>query len=267
MCGILGADGVLSQRRYRGIAPECKIICGKVLDSKGNGDIEKLILAIEWVLQLRREYPIRVVNISIEIGNERRGKLLQYQEVFGLMEQLWKEDVAVVIAAGNKGPDSMSISPLGTLTHCICVGCHDEEFRGRDGKTCMEYSGRGPFSILDKSQIGMFSSKKPDIVAPGTQIVSCCHRFRLWRKQYYNAYIEKSGTSMATPVVSGALALAMQKYPQITNEDLKRNLLLSARDLGEKWCIQGAGMLDIHKFLSFCERESAVNKGVIGIME
>ncbi len=240
---------MLSNGRYQGIAPECKLICGKVLDSKGNGDLSKLLQALEWVISLRKYYPIRLINISIEMGNEQLWKPEEYQQLLRMIELLWKENVIVVVAAGNRGPDSMSVSPLGVSAHCICVGCHDEDFKGRDGKSCMEYSGRGPANVLDGIILGKDALKKPDIVAPGTQIMSCCHRLQMRGKKYVNAYIEKNGTSMATPIVSGALALALQKYPQITNEDLKRTLLESARDLGDKWCIQGAGMLDIHKFL------------------
>ena len=54
---------------------------------------------------------------------------------------------------------------------------------------------------------------------------------------------------MATPIGSGALALCLQKYPQITNTQLKRVLLSSSRDLGQNWNVQGAGMLQIDKML------------------
>ncbi len=250
MCGILAGSGRLSKGRYQGIAPECGLICGKVLDEKGNGDLAKLLQALDWVLTLCKYYPVRIINISIEMGTEQSWKLSEYQQLLQMMEHLWKENIITVVAAGNRGPDSMSVSPLGVSPHCICVGCHDEGFKGRDGKNCMEYSGRGPANVMEGIFLGKSALKKPDIVAPGTQIMSCCHRIQSRRQQLYHAYIDKSGTSMATPIVSGALALGVQKYPQITNEDLKRNLLLSARDLGDKWCIQGAGMLDIHKFLS-----------------
>ena len=254
MCGILAGSGRLSNRKYQGIAPECKLICGKVLDAKGNGDLLKLLQALEWVIALRKYYPIRLINISIEMGNEQPWKPEEYRQLLQMLDFLWQENVLVVVAAGNRGPNSMSVSPLGVSTKCICVGCHDEDFKGRDGKNCMEYSGRGPVNVLEGIRLGRDALKKPDIVAPGTQIMSCYHGLHMRGKKYVNAYIEKSGTSMATPIVSGALALALQKYPQISNEDLKRNLLNSARDLGEKWCIQGAGILDIHKFLYMLSR-------------
>ena len=84
--------------------------------------------------------------------------------------------------------------------------------------------------------------KKPDIVAPGTDIVSCSHKLA-------SLYVPKSGTSMATPMVSGACALFLQKYPETTNIQLKRCLLTSARDLGEPWNIQGAGKISVKRLL------------------
>jgi serine protease AprX len=59
--------------------------------------------------------------------------------------------------------------------------------------------------------------------------------------------VKKSGTSMATPIVSGAAALLLQKYPYMNNEQVKRKMVYSARDLGEAWNKQGWGMLDIQR--------------------
>ena len=85
---------------------------------------------------------------------------------------------------------------------------------------------------------------KPDIVAPGTDIVSCGAHFRT------TPYISKSGTSMSAPIVSGACVLCLQKYPQLTNRELRRLLLGSAMDMGESWGVQGAGMLRIDRLLA-----------------
>ena len=57
--------------------------------------------------------------------------------------------------------------------------------------------------------------------------------------------MKKSGTSMATPIVSGAAALLLQRYPDLHNEEVKRKMIYSARNLGEDWSKQGWGMLDI----------------------
>ncbi|MDE6619048.1 MAG: S8 family serine peptidase, partial [Lachnospiraceae bacterium] len=89
--------------------------------------------------------------------------------------------------------------------------------------------------------------KKPDIVAPGTDIISCSYHYGT------KLYIAKSGTSMSAPIVSGACALCLQKYPQLTNKELRRLLLGSAADLGQSWSVQGAGMLQIDRLFAQAE--------------
>ena len=85
--------------------------------------------------------------------------------------------------------------------------------------------------------------KKPDLVAPGTDIVSCNSKYTV------TPYVAKSGTSMSAPVVSGACALCLQKYPKLSNAELRRMLLASSADLGQSWSVQGAGMLQIDRLL------------------
>jgi serine protease AprX len=68
--------------------------------------------------------------------------------------------------------------------------------------------------------------------------------------KFRNGYVEKSGTSMATPIVSGALALLMQKYPGLDNETAKQRLQYTATDLGEPWNKQGWGMVNVRRMLS-----------------
>ena len=89
--------------------------------------------------------------------------------------------------------------------------------------------------------------KKPDILAPGTDIVSCNYHYAT------KPYIAKSGTSMSAPIVSGACALCLQKYPRLTNKELRRLLLGSAADLGQSWSVQGAGMLQIDRLFAQAE--------------
>ena len=91
--------------------------------------------------------------------------------------------------------------------------------------------------------LGANPLKKPDLVAPGTDIVSCNSKYTV------TPYVAKSGTSMSAPVVSGACALCLQKYPKLSNAELRRMLLASAVDLGQSWSVQGAGMLQIDRLL------------------
>ena len=100
------------------------------------------------------------------------------------------------------------------------------------GRTAI--SGRGPTSEC---------ICKPDLVAPGNRILSCAPGTDF-------AYGVKSGTSMSTPLVSGAAALLLQKYPTLTNVEIKRCLKESARDLGLPRNLQGSGELDMKQALT-----------------
>lgn len=248
VCGVLAGNGAASRGRYRGIAPECLLLCGKVLDRKGGGNLKNLIQGLEWVIALRKRYPIKVLNISIEMESDESIDKDEWQLFKTYMETIWASDILIVAAAGNKGPNLMTLSPIGECASCICVGCHDGDYKGKGSRLCNEYSSRGPGRDLDNriSNPKCISNplKKPDIVAPGTDIVSCNYKYAL------SPYVAKSGTSMSAPIVSGACALCLQKYPGLGNQDLRRMLLNSAQDLGESWSKQGAGMLRIDQLLA-----------------
>lgn len=237
VCGILCGSGAMSGGRYRGMAPETALVVGKVLDENGDGSTEVMLEGLDWVLQIRRKYGIRIVNISIGIGSmqeQDKERCLQDK-----IEELWQSGILVVCAAGNKGPGEGSISAVGGK-QAVTVGCHDGSYGPGNEKSCERYSGRGIAGSL---------IRKPDLVAPGTDIVSCNLHFQESRSGIRNPYVAKSGTSMATPVVSGAAALAFQKYSDMTNEECKRKLQFSAVDLGLPWNQQGWGMLHVKRLL------------------
>lgn len=242
VCGILAGTGSASAGRYRGIAPECMLVCGKILDDKGGGSLQNLLKGLQWILEVRKALSIKILNISVEMGKDAKLDKDELKLMHEYFDCLWKEGMLIVAAAGNHGPDPMSISPISENGCCICVGCNDEGYVGKNGKSCSDYCGRGPGKGIIKSSRLDNPLKKPDIVAPGTEIMSCSNRLK-------PLYVPKSGTSMATPMVSGACALFMQKYPDATNIQIKRCLKLSARDLGETWNVQGAGMLSVRRLL------------------
>lgn len=238
VAGCICGSGGVSHGKYKGIAPQSKLIVGKVLDYKGDGSIEHMCRGIEWILSMQLQYDIRILNISIGMGEEA-----QQEKMNTLLEgidEAWNRGLLVVCAAGNMGPKPMSISPIGARKKVIAVGCHEGGFFGNREHLCEDYSGRGPSS---------YAIKKPDIVAPGTDIVSCNSGIEKRGRMYQNAYTAKSGTSMATPIVSGGLALLLQKYPFYSNEQARRKLQYSARDLEEPWNKQGWGMIQIDKLL------------------
>ena len=238
VCGILCGSGELSGGRFRGMDPNAKLVVGKVLDRKGEGSCDSMQKALEWVLHVKNRYGIRILNISVGIGDlKERYKEQMLRES---LEMLWEHNILVVCAAGNAGPEDGSISEMASSRKVLTVGCHDGRYCKNDPGRCETYSGRGrKYGVV----------RKPDIVAPGTRILSCN---AFWRKQsgrILTPYIAKSGTSMATPVVSGAAALAIEQYPWISNEEFVRLLSLTATDLGEPWNKQGFGMLNVRRLL------------------
>lgn len=238
VCGIVCGSGELSGGRFCGMAPEAKLVVGKVLDRQGEGSCDSMQEALEWVLRVKNRYGIRVLNISVGIGDLK--ERYKEQMLRKSLELLWDHNILVVCAAGNTGPEDGSISEMASSRKVLTVGCHDGRYCKNDPGRCETYSGRGRRYDV---------TRKPDIVAPGTRILSCNAFWQNRNGRIYRPYVAKSGTSMATPIVSGAAALAMEKYPGITNEEFVRLLSLTATDLGEPWNKQGFGMLNVRRLL------------------
>lgn len=237
VAGCVGGSGYASRGLYRGMAPACQFCVGKVLDQNGEGCIESMSRGLMWVLENHVRYRIRVLNVSLGIGTS--GEMERMEELVGLLDKAWEKGIVVVCAAGNNGPKEGTISPLGSSRKVITVGCHEGGYFGSRRDLCENYSGRGDSNML---------YRKPDVVAPGTDILSCNIQWKgNDRIGYRNAYTRKSGTSMATPIVSGAAALFLQKYPMTNNEQVKRKMIYSAHDMGDSWNKQGWGMLDVEK--------------------
>lgn len=224
VAGIIGGDGRSLKGRFTGIASECNLIGVKILDRRGNGAIENLVKGIEWVLSNQKFYNILVANISIgmfpKVGAQEKNALIQS------VEQLWDEGIVVVAAAGNNGPRPGTITYPGISRKIITVGTVQEKQNQK------LFSGRGPTP---------FCVMKPEIIAPGFRIMSC--------RNDNNSYVSKSGTSMATPVVSGAVACLLEKYPFLTPVEVKMRLYDSAKDLGYPKHVQGWGQLWMPDFM------------------
>lgn len=224
VAGLVAGDGTASMGKYRGAAPGCGIIALKVLDRYGTGSQDDVLRALRWIRENRQQYRIRVVNISVGTTcNSKRSHARLLESV----EQLWDEGVVVVTAAGNQGPRPGSITAPGSSKKVITVGSSDL----LEGRSAI--SGRGPTAEC---------VCKPDIVAPGNKIMSCVPG-----KPY--SYGVKSGTSMSTPLVTGAIACALEKNPALTNTDIKTMLMNSAEDMGLPQNLQGWGKFNRRKFL------------------
>ena len=239
VAGCLCGNGKCSNGLYAGIAPGCRLVVCKVLDERGDGNVAAMIEGIRYVLDTRRIYHTRILNISVGIGSIREAAL--EQELLSWIAKAWNAGLFVAVAAGNNGPAPDSVSVMGLQAHVVSVGCHDGRQTPGHKNACAAYSGRGPANGR---------VKKPDLVAPGSGIVSC----NAWyRKNHFcsvnHPYTAKNGTSMAVPAVSAAAALLWEKEPHLTNEQVRERLLYHAQDLGENWGMQGWGMLHVGRTL------------------
>lgn len=234
VAGILAGSGKMSGGVYAGMAPEAELLIGKVLDQDGNGTVENVIEGIRWILALRHDKKIRIVNISVgtQPGLDRKEEKLLLEAV----ESLWDAGLIVVVSAGNYGPEEGSVAVPGSSRKVITVGAADAvTTRNREMQKKWNYSGRGPTECC---------VVKPDVTAPGTSITSCSGNYV---NRFKKPYVAKTGTSMATPVVSGAIACLLSKYPDMTNVEVKLKLRESCVRSGADY--QGWGMLNVQRLL------------------
>lgn len=233
VCGILAGSGKASDGLYKGIAVCSNLIVIKVLNNQGNGQLDTLLSALEWILKYGSEYSIRIVNISISVTkncslNSNRMKLFRLNN---LLYRLYEKNILIVTAAGNEGPDNDSISVLGNQDYTLCVGCHDGDYKSRSDKLCEQYSGRG---------YACYSMMKPDVVAPGTEIVSCSGKNR-------HGYTSKSGTSMSCPIISGVAANLMELLGNVSVDSVANIIRMGTTSVNTPRNQQGYGMIDCKK--------------------
>lgn len=235
VAGILAGNGKVSDGTCAGMAPRAELLIGKVLDREGNGNVDNVISGIRWVMKSAASYKIRIVNISV--GTQPDLAQRQKDRLQEAVEELWDMGLIVVVSAGNYGPRSGTVVVPGNSRKVITVGVPDSlSSFPVSRKERVNYSGRGPTNecII-----------KPDIFAPGTGILSCNSRFAFPGEP---PYIMKSGTSMATPVVSGALACLLSKYPDMTNVEVKLKLRESC--IKAPGTESGWGLLNVEKLMS-----------------
>lgn len=244
VAGIACGNGTNSNGLYCGIAYESNLIGVKILDKEGKGNTSKVLAGIQWIVDNKDKYNIRIANLSI--GSPGSNSL---DPLVKAVNAAWDYGIIMTIAAGNNGPKNSSITSPGISKKAITVGSSDDsESVTIWGSSQKNFSGRGPT---------LECVIKPDIVAPGANIVSCLSPIAYIDSSNTEGvkivdknYLQLSGTSMSTPIVTGAIALLLQKYPSLTPNDVKYMLKYSTTDLGYPKNQQGWGLIDIEKLIS-----------------
>jgi serine protease AprX len=254
VAGIVAGSGYDSYGERAGVAPRANIIALKALDHEGKGKISSIIAALDWAIQNRVQYNIRVINMSLGAGVFES---YNTDPLTLAAKRAVDAGIVVVAAAGNMGkalnglPQYGAISAPGNAPWVLTVGASSTQGTTdrRDDKMAT-YSSRGP-TMID-------FGAKPDLVAPGTGTVSLSTQnslFYLTKTSFlvsgkrfgllYQPYLTLSGTSMATPVVAGTVALMLEANPKLTPNMVKAILQFTSevkRDYD--FLTQGAGFLN-----------------------
>jgi len=267
---IAGQRGRAAETRdYRGVAPGAYLLNLRVLGDDGSGMASDVIEAIEWSIEHRREYRIRVINLSIGAP-----VMQPYRDdpLCEAVEKAVRAGITVVVAAGNLGRTLDGKSVYGAITtpanspYVLTVGAIDTHGTPqRSDDTLATYSSKGPtrFDLV----------LKPDLAAPGSHIASAeavgGYLSRTYPERHVagtgaNAYMQLSGTSMSAGVVSGAVALLLEQRPSLRPGDAKAVLQLTSSFLPAAGLVgAGAGEVNVLAAVGFL-KNGHLNSTAIG---
>jgi subtilisin family serine protease len=249
----------------RGVAPECQIVSLRVLDHNGEGQSGDVIRALAYIRETVNKNPkmLRIHGVNLSLGYEFDAEMFACGQspLCAEVDRLVQSGVVVVAAAGNTGYGtaqsdvrltrlgmSSSINDPGNAARAVTVGATHREFPHTYGVSY--FSSKGPTGD---------GRLKPDLVAPGERITSCAAGKKLTdlqiklgarkgrAKSAIAAYLDESGTSMAAPHVSGAIAAFLSIRREFIGkpEEVKDVFLKSATPLGRERYFEGHGLVDL----------------------
>ncbi|WXG40111.1 MAG: S8 family serine peptidase [Candidatus Freyarchaeum deiterrae] len=242
VAGIIGASGI-NDSADKGVAPAVTFLNLKVLDKNGNGEDLWAINAIDEALTNSTSHPkANIISMSLGNSNGTSDDTLSIAA-----NRAWNNGTIVVAAAGNEGGDGFSlyygiipiyrtINSPGLGAYIITVGSVDTSH-----SSVSYFSSRGP---TDDNR------SKPDIVAPGEDLTVLSNDNHSILHNYF------SGTSAATPVVSGAIALLLDAHSNvswISPNTVKAAIMMKATDLSDNPFSQGAGLININSAYNYLQ--------------
>jgi serine protease AprX len=242
IAGIAAGDGTASDGDVVGVAPGAHIIPVKIAGRNGAADVSHVLAAMQYVVSFKDTYDIGVLNLSLGTDSTQPQSMspLNYA-----VERVWDAGIVVVVSGGNHGAEGAGRIPKPADDPLVLtVGATDSNgTRPTGDDTVASYSSRGP-SIAD-------GFEKPDIVAPGSHLVSLRAPGSLMDQSHPDGnvgadYAQGSGTSFAAAVTSGAVALLRQAHPDWDPDQIKQAITSSARPgpVGDR-NVDGHGALDV----------------------
>ncbi|MGP3980200.1 S8 family serine peptidase [Streptomyces sp. KR80] len=223
--GTIAGTGAASAGKYQGIAPDAKLLIGKVCDKNGECSESAVIAAMEWAANKGA----KAANLSL--GGEASDGTDPIDQALNKLTET--KGTLFVCAAGN---DGVSVASPGAADKALTVGSVNKQ------DALSKFSGRGP----RKGDRAI----KPDLVAPGEEIAAARAKGTSMGKPVDDSYTRASGTSMSTPHVTGAVAVLAQKHPDWSADELKAALMGGAAQLPNLTVHeQGSGRLELRKLL------------------
>jgi serine protease AprX len=222
VAGIIAGNGANRDHsdplrgKYIGVAPNANLVAIKVADDAGQATVLDVIYGLQFAVDHRRDYNLRVVNLSLDATTPQSYKT---DPLDAAAESAWMHGLVVVAAAGNRGsaPDAVQYAPAND-PYVITVGASTD-----GGSDQSANHAPADFSSRGVTQDGF---SKPDVYAPGSHIVSVLAPNSTFSKMCASCvvsgqYIQTSGTSMAAPMVSGLVADLLQEHPDWTPDQVK----------------------------------------------
>ncbi len=247
VAGIAAGSGRRSNKMaYAGTAPNSDLINVRVIKNDGSTRASNVVAGMQWILQNKARYNIRVVNISL---NSAEYESYHTNPLCAAAEVLWFNGIVVVVSAGNRGGGNLF--PPANDPFVITVGATDD--KGTVTRTDDTLASFSAYGVAD-------GVSKPDLVAPGRYIKAPMPNSTLVRdgraQNVAPDYYSMSGTSMAAPVVAGAVAILLGKEPWLTPDQVKFRLKQTATPFLTP-SVAGAGLLDVYNALYTNTGESA----------
>ncbi len=246
---------VASQSGNGGVAPGAHLINLRVLNEEGWGHASTVIAGIDWAIEHKDQYQIRILNLSLGAG-----VLESYRDdpLGQAVERAVSVGLVVVCSAGNFGKTEDGTPVIGGVTSpgntpsALTVGAINTfGTAARSDDEVTSYSSRGPTAID--------YVLKPDLVAPGNKVVSLQAPSSYLattypQRQVPGGYLTLSGTSMSAAVVSGAAALLLERNPELTPQQVKVALQSTASRIDGAGLVEaGAGSVNIISAESYRE--------------
>ena len=253
VAGIIAGNGSDSNGLYKGVAPGVKLYNLKIADGNGMAYESDVVAALQWVYNNKAQYNIRVVNISLNTTTEQS---YHVSPLDAACEILWFNGVVVGVSSGNKGSggnyNAANASPAND-PFIISVGAADEKGTSSTGDDDL-----ASYTAWGTTMDGYFV---PSILAPGSDIYSVLSSSSDWDILYPDRttpdgqYFRISGTSMAAPMVTGAVALLLQDEPNLTPDQVKYRLVNTSRTIT---VVKGKGSSAVYTYFPYLDVYSFV---------